>query len=90
MLAIDGNIKKIGIYLASRCYCCMDKGVIETKEHSFGSRIFFSKRLEVRYRSGKSIFDYASLWWSKAKSSSHLGIMRGLIPTMIIRRLWLF
>ncbi|XP_022867657.1 uncharacterized protein LOC111387334 [Olea europaea var. sylvestris] len=94
-LTVDERIRQVGVAMVSRCNCCTT-GHDEDANHVLSSREFvdevwrkLSSKLGVRWREKQAWWDRINFWWARAKRSSQLRCLLGLIPCLVTWRLWI-
>ncbi|CAI9774666.1 unnamed protein product [Fraxinus pennsylvanica] len=93
-LSVDSSIRKVGIAIASKCNCCLvghDKNtdhVLSTGD--FADEVWkkLSHYLGLQWRSKQGWWERVQLWCARAKRSTQLGCLLGMLPCLITWRLW--
>lgn len=94
-LTVDERIRQVGVAMVSRCNCCTT-GHDEDANHVLSSGEFadevwrkLSSKLGVRWQEKQAWWDRINIWWARAKRSSQLRCLLGLIPCLVTWRLWI-
>ncbi|KAG2724482.1 hypothetical protein I3760_01G019600 [Carya illinoinensis] len=93
-LSVDDRLRRVGILITSKCNCC-DRGGYEDLNHvltagDVASEIWkrFSLILGIPYDLNKRWFELVLMWFRHASTKSQVGNILGLIPSIIIWKLW--
>ena len=93
-LRVDDRLRRVGIPITSKCNCC-DRGGYEDLNHvlaagDVASEIWkrFSLILGIPYDPNKQWFELVLMWFRPTSTKSQVGNILGLIPSIIIWKLW--
>lgn len=92
-LSVDDRIRKVGLPIVSRCNCSV-QGSYEDLSHALAegkfARLIWMKcasQLGMSIRGG-SWREIIAGWFNRAKKSTKMGNLMGLLPSIITWRLW--
>ncbi|KAK3188861.1 hypothetical protein Dsin_028422 [Dipteronia sinensis] len=93
-LSLDEKVRSVGVPIVSACNCCSIRGN-EDLDHIFNKGDFASNlwrkvsaEVGVTFLSQPSWKERVQLWFNRAGRPSQLGTLMGLIPCLVIWRLW--
>ncbi|KAK1576349.1 hypothetical protein Q3G72_013142 [Acer saccharum] len=93
-LSVDEKVRSVRVPIVSACSCCSSRG-IEDLNHilnngDFASNLWrkVSAEVGVPFLAHRSWKERVQQWFNRASRSSQLGNLMGLIPCLVIWRLW--
>ncbi|XP_042986314.1 uncharacterized protein LOC122314764 [Carya illinoinensis] len=91
-LSVDDRLRCVGISIVSKCDCC-SIGHYEDINHvlfegDFPKKIWLTFSNLFGLPMGRNWEQHVSSWFRRAKSSSQVGVIMGLMPVIITWRLW--
>ncbi|XP_042944671.1 uncharacterized protein LOC122278558 [Carya illinoinensis] len=91
-LSVDDRLRRVGIPIVSKCDCCC-VGHYEDINHvlfegDFPRKIWLTFSNLFGLPMGRNWEQHVSSWFRRAKSSSQVGYIVGLMPVIITWRLW--
>lgn len=93
-LSVDEKVRRVGVFVISVCDCC-DSRQSEDLEHVLNKREFatdiwrkVSVEVGVPFLRHQSWKERVQIWFNKASRYSQLRTLMGLIPCLVVWRLW--
>ncbi|KAK3230684.1 hypothetical protein Dsin_002565 [Dipteronia sinensis] len=93
-LSVDEKVRSVGVPIVSACNCCSIRGN-EDLEHILNKGDFTTNlwrkvlaEVGVSFLSQPNWKERVQLWFNRVGRSSYLGTLIGLIPYLVIWRLW--
>ncbi|KAG2685838.1 hypothetical protein I3760_10G144400 [Carya illinoinensis] len=93
-LSVDDRLRRIGIPVVLKCSCCAEGGY-EDVNHilysgNFAQKIWrkYANSFGLPFREYITWKENLNLWFRRASRSSQMGVIMGILPTVITWKLW--
>ncbi|XP_042956358.1 uncharacterized protein LOC122292186 [Carya illinoinensis] len=93
-LSVDAKIKNVGVPLASKCHCC-SRGRMEDLNHvlctgEVARQVWRMAAIQLGVHMGvfQTWHEQVNFWFRRAKKSSQVRIIFGILPSIVSWKLW--